>query len=77
MAIPRAAYPAPFNITRASHVVLLVKDLGASRAFIFSMILAEALQLPMAQAFRIEQDYGCLNIIAYGPTWTTVRLING
>jgi alpha-ribazole phosphatase len=41
------------------------------------VILAEALQLPMAQAFRIEQDYGCLNIIAYGPTWTTVRLING
>jgi catechol 2,3-dioxygenase len=33
MPIPRAAYPAPFNITRASHVVLRVKDLGASRAF--------------------------------------------
>jgi 3,4-dihydroxyphenylacetate 2,3-dioxygenase len=33
MAIPRSAYPAPFNITRASHVVLTVKDLGASRAF--------------------------------------------
>src|SRR5207244_7012782 len=33
MTIPRAAYPAPFNTTRASHVVLSVKDLGASRAF--------------------------------------------
>jgi catechol 2,3-dioxygenase len=33
MAIPRAAYPAPFNTTRASHVVLRVKDLAASRAF--------------------------------------------
>ncbi len=33
MAIPRAAYPAPFNVTRASHVVLTVKDLSASRAF--------------------------------------------
>ena len=33
MTIPRAVYPAPFNITRASHVVLTVKDLGASRAF--------------------------------------------
>jgi catechol 2,3-dioxygenase len=33
MAIPRTAYPAPFNITRASHVVLRVRDLGASRAF--------------------------------------------
>ena len=33
MAIPRAAYPAPFNTTRASHAILAVKDLGASRAF--------------------------------------------
>lgn len=33
MAIPLAAYPAPFNITRASHAILTVKDLGASRAF--------------------------------------------
>src|SRR5262245_55439897 len=33
MSIPQAAYPAPFNTTRASHVVLTVKDLGASRAF--------------------------------------------
>jgi len=33
MSIPRAVYPAPFNVTRASHLVLGVKDLGASRAF--------------------------------------------
>ena len=33
MAIPRSVYPAPFNTTRASHVVLTVKDLGLSRAF--------------------------------------------
>src|SRR5262245_54333803 len=33
MSIPNAAYPPPFNCTRASHVVLAVKDLGASRAF--------------------------------------------
>jgi catechol 2,3-dioxygenase len=33
MPIPRSAHPAPFNITRASHVVLTVRDLGASRAF--------------------------------------------
>jgi catechol 2,3-dioxygenase len=33
MSIPRAAFPAPFNTTRASHVVLTVRDLGASRAF--------------------------------------------
>jgi len=33
MSIPRAAFPAPFNTTRTSHVVLTVSDLGASRAF--------------------------------------------
>jgi catechol 2,3-dioxygenase len=33
MSIPRAAYPAPFNTTRASHAVLTVRDLGLSRAF--------------------------------------------
>jgi len=33
MAIPTSAYPAPFNTTRASHVVLTVKDLGRARAF--------------------------------------------
>src|SRR5262249_47498089 len=33
MSIPRAAYPPPFNCTRASHAVLTVRDLGASRAF--------------------------------------------
>ena len=33
MAIPKAIYPPPFNITRASHAVLTAKDLGASRAF--------------------------------------------
>src|SRR6185312_17037347 len=33
MALPRSAYPAPFNTTRASHLVVTVKDLGKSRAF--------------------------------------------
>jgi catechol 2,3-dioxygenase len=33
MAIPSAVYPPPFNCTRASHVVLTVKDLAKSRAF--------------------------------------------
>ena len=33
MAIPKSAYPPPFNVTRASHLVLTTKDLSASRAF--------------------------------------------
>jgi len=41
------------------------------------VILADALRLPLAQLLRIEQEYGCLNIIEYTPTWTVVKLING
>ncbi len=38
MAIPKSAYPAPFNVTRASHVVITSRDLGASRAFYVDML---------------------------------------
>jgi len=41
------------------------------------MILAEALHLPLINLLRIEQDYGCLNIIEYTPSWSLVRLVNG
>jgi alpha-ribazole phosphatase/probable phosphoglycerate mutase len=41
------------------------------------VILAEALHLPLAHLLRIEQDYGCLNIIEYSPSWAVVRLVNG
>jgi catechol 2,3-dioxygenase len=33
MSLPISAYPPPFNLTRASHVVLTVRDIGRSRAF--------------------------------------------
>jgi hypothetical protein len=33
MTIPSPVYDPPFNITRASHVVLTVRDLAASRRF--------------------------------------------
>jgi len=41
------------------------------------VILAEALHLPFAHLLRIDQDYGCLNIIGYSPSWTVVKLVNG
>jgi len=41
------------------------------------VILADALHLPLAQLLRIEQDYGCLNIIDYTPSWSVVKLLNG
>ena len=38
MAIPKSAYPPPFNVTRASHVVITSRDLGAARAFYVDML---------------------------------------
>lgn len=38
MTLPPFVYPPPFNITRASHAVLTVKDLGRSRAFYVDLI---------------------------------------
>jgi alpha-ribazole phosphatase/probable phosphoglycerate mutase len=41
------------------------------------VILAEAFHLSFAHLLRIEQDYGCLNIIEYTPSGTLVKLLNG
>jgi alpha-ribazole phosphatase len=41
------------------------------------VILADALRLPMAHLLRFEQEYGCLNVVDYTPTWTVVKLMNG
>ena len=41
------------------------------------LIIAEALHLPFAHLLRIEQDYGCLNIIEYTSSRTLVKLVNG
>jgi alpha-ribazole phosphatase len=41
------------------------------------VILCEALGLDLRYMFRLQQDYGCLNIIDYFPDSTLVRLVNG
>ncbi len=41
------------------------------------VILADAMHLPMANLLRMEQDYGCLNVIEYMSSWTIVKLMNG
>jgi alpha-ribazole phosphatase/probable phosphoglycerate mutase len=50
----------------------LVAHAGVNR-----VILAEALGLPLSHLFRLDQNYGCLNIIDYLPDFTVVRLLNG
>jgi len=41
------------------------------------LFIAEALRLPYAHLLRIEQEYGCLNIIEYIGSWAVIKLING
>ena len=41
------------------------------------VILSEALGLPPDNLFRLDQAYGCLNIIDYFPDMAVVRLLNG
>jgi alpha-ribazole phosphatase len=50
----------------------LVAHAGVNR-----VILSEALGLPLAHLFRLDQNYGCLNVIDYLPDFTVVRLLNG
>jgi alpha-ribazole phosphatase/probable phosphoglycerate mutase len=51
---------------------LLVAHAGVNR-----VILSEALGLPLEHLFRIDQNYGCLNVVDYFPDMAVVRLVNG
>ncbi len=51
--------------------IALVAHGGVNR-----IILTRALVMDPAHAFRIEQDYGCLNVIDYYPDWTVVKMVN-
>jgi alpha-ribazole phosphatase/probable phosphoglycerate mutase len=52
--------------------LLIVAHAGINR-----VILSEALGLPLDNLFRLDQNYGCLNIVDYFPDLAVVRLING
>ena len=48
-----------------------------AHAGINRVILSEAMGLPLDRLFRLDQNYGCLNIIDYFPDLAVVRLLNG
>lgn len=52
--------------------VVIVAHGGVNR-----VILCHALNLGLENFFRIEQDYGCLNIIDFYDNTAVVRLVNG
>jgi alpha-ribazole phosphatase/probable phosphoglycerate mutase len=58
--------------THPGQSLALVAHAGVNR-----VILCEALSLPLEHLFRLDQNYGCLNIIDYFPDFTVVRLLNG
>jgi len=60
------------NKHKGGHIVLVAHG-GVNR-----VVLCEAMQLPMENFFRVEQDYGCLNVIDYFDDGVkVVKLLNG
>jgi len=60
------------NKHKGEHITLVAHG-GVNR-----VILCDAMKLPMENFFRIEQDYGCLNVIDYFDDGVkVVKLLNG
>jgi alpha-ribazole phosphatase/probable phosphoglycerate mutase len=74
MDLKARALPALQELIAQHHeqAFLLVAHAGINR-----VILSEALGLNLQNLFRLDQNYGCLNIIDYFPDMAVVRLING
>ena len=74
MDLKARALPALKGLIEAHHeqAFLLVAHAGINR-----VILSEALGLNLQNLFRLDQNYGCLNIIDYFPDLAVVRLVNG
>ena len=56
----------------AETAFIIVAHAGVNR-----VILSEALGLSLDYLFRLDQNYGCLNVIDYFPDLAVVRLLNG
>src|SRR4030042_4841658 len=74
MDLKARALPALQSLIDQHHeqAFLLVAPAGVNR-----VILSEALGLNLQNLFRLDQNYGCLNIIDYFPDLAVVRLVNG
>jgi alpha-ribazole phosphatase len=56
----------------SGQTVLAISHSGVNR-----YILANALGMPQENLFRIDQQYGAVNVIDYYPNFSLVRLVNG
>lgn len=59
------------SINSSSGNVLFVGHAGVNR-----LLLCHILGMPLANIFKIRQDYGCLNVIAYASSSYQVKLVN-
>jgi alpha-ribazole phosphatase/probable phosphoglycerate mutase len=57
---------------RAGSTILLLAHGGVNRVILF-----DALRLDLAHLTRMDQDYGCINIIDYYESSPVVKLVNG
>jgi len=57
---------------RAGSTILLLAHGGVNRVILF-----DALKLDLANLTRIDQSYGCINIIDYYESGPVVKLVNG
>jgi broad specificity phosphatase PhoE len=56
----------------SSESIAIVSHGGINR-----ILLCELLGIPLENIFRIEQDYGCLNVVELWDNYPVVKLING
>jgi len=59
------------SINSSSGNVLFVGHAGVNR-----LLLCHILGMPLANLFKIRQDYGCLNVITYANSGYQVELVN-
>ncbi|HZE21080.1 MAG TPA: histidine phosphatase family protein, partial [Desulfobaccales bacterium] len=74
MDVHRRALPKLHELIQKHHeqAFIIVAHAGVNR-----VILSEALGLSLDHLFRLDQNYGCLNVIDYFPDMAVVRLLNG
>ena len=58
-------------LAEAEDLVVIAGHAGVNR-----LILCHVLGIPLANLFRIGQDYGCINVIQYAGAGSQVKLIN-
>ncbi|MBI5098413.1 MAG: alpha-ribazole phosphatase [Nitrospirae bacterium] len=60
------------TVQHNGHNIAIVSHGGINR-----IMLCELLGIPLENIFRVEQDYGCINVVELWDNYPVVKLING